>query len=64
MKPLLASVRPLADYLSDTEDDYVLVLHNFKLDTRMFSVNRQNIIFSSWMLLHSFLLGLYIILLR
>lgn len=39
MKPLRASVRPLADYLSDTQDDYVLILRDFKLDTRMFSIN-------------------------
>lgn len=39
MKPLRASVRPLADYLSDTQDDYVLILRDFKLDIRMFSIN-------------------------
>lgn len=39
MKPLRASVKPLADYLSETQDDYVLILRNFELDTRMFSIN-------------------------
>ena len=41
MKPPRACVQPLAAYLYDTEDDYVLVLRDFELDTRMFSLNCQ-----------------------
>lgn len=39
MKPPRASVQPLAEYLFSTDEDYVLVLRDFPLDTRMFSLN-------------------------
>lgn len=39
MKPMRASVRPLYDYLTTTEDEYALVLRDFEIDTRMFSIN-------------------------
>lgn len=39
MKPLRASVIKLKDYLSKTEDDFKLILRNFDLDTKMFSLN-------------------------
>lgn len=39
MKPPKASVQPLTRYLLATNDDYVLMLRNFPLDTFMFSQN-------------------------
>lgn len=39
MKPPKASVQPLTRYLLATDDDYVLLLRNFPLDTFMFSQN-------------------------
>ena len=39
MKPLRASVQPLAEYLYYSDDEFVLVLRDFQLDTRMFSLN-------------------------
>lgn len=39
MKPPKASVQPLTRYLLATDDDYVLMLRNFPLDTFMFSQN-------------------------
>lgn len=39
MKPLKASVQKLADYLYWTDEDYVIVLRDFPIDTRMFSLN-------------------------
>lgn len=39
MKPMRASVQPLLNYLIDTEDVYALVLRNFDIDTKMFSLN-------------------------
>ena len=39
MKPPRACVQPLAEYLHDTTDDFVLVMRDFELDTRMFSLN-------------------------
>lgn len=39
MKPLRAKIQPLAKYLLETKDEYALVLRDFQLDTRMFSLN-------------------------
>lgn len=39
MKPLKATITPLSNYLLYTDDIYALVLRNFKLDERMFSLN-------------------------
>lgn len=39
MKPPKASVQPLTRYLLATDDEYVLMLRNFPLDTFMFSQN-------------------------
>lgn len=39
MKPLRASVQPLAKYILETNDDFALILRDFKIDTRMFSLN-------------------------
>lgn len=39
MKPLKATVTPLGNYLLHTGDTYTLVLRDFKLDERMFSLN-------------------------
>ena len=39
MKPPKASIQPLTRYLLSTDDDYILVLRNFPLDTFMFSQN-------------------------
>lgn len=39
MKPPKASIQPLTRYLLATDDDYVLMLRNFPLDTFMFSQN-------------------------
>ena len=39
MKPMRASVQPLYDYLLNTDDKYAIVLRNFNLDTKMFSLN-------------------------
>lgn len=41
MKPLRASVQPLKDYLLNTDDEFVLVLRDFSLNTQMFSLNLQ-----------------------
>lgn len=39
MKPLRASVQPLYDYLINTKDEFALILRDFDIDTRMFSLN-------------------------
>lgn len=39
MKPPKASVQPLTRYLLATDDEYILVLRDFELDTFMFSQN-------------------------
>lgn len=39
MKPPKATVQPLAKYLLETKEDYILVLRDFDLDTKMFSLN-------------------------
>ena len=39
MKPPRANIQLLTRYLLSTDDDYILVLRDFKLDTRMFSLN-------------------------
>jgi hypothetical protein len=39
MKPPKASIQPLTRYLLATDDEYVLMLRNFPLDTFMFSQN-------------------------
>lgn len=39
MKPPKATVQPLAEYLLNTKEDYILVLRDFDLDTKMFSQN-------------------------
>ncbi len=39
MKPMRASVQPLFEYLVNTKDEYALILRDFNLDTRMFSLN-------------------------
>ena len=39
MKPPKSSIQPLAEYLLLTKDDYLLVMRNFKLNTKMFSAN-------------------------
>lgn len=39
MKPPKASVQPLTRYLLATDDEYILVLRDFALDTFMFSQN-------------------------
>lgn len=39
MKPLKAKIQPLDKFLKETKDEYALVLRNFQLDTRMFSIN-------------------------
>lgn len=39
MKPLKAKIQPLGDYLLNPKEEYALVLRDFKLDTRMFSLN-------------------------
>ena len=39
MKPMRASVQPLLNYLINTSDNYALVLRDFELDGRMFSLN-------------------------
>lgn len=39
MKPPKASIQPLTRYLLSTDDEYILVLRNFPLDTFMFSQN-------------------------
>ena len=39
MKPPKSSIQPLSDFLLYTEDDYLLVMRNFKLNTKMFSAN-------------------------
>lgn len=39
MKPLKAKIQPLAKFLKETKDEYALVLRDFRLDTRMFSIN-------------------------
>ncbi len=37
MKPPKASIQPLTQYLLSTKDDYILVLRNFPIDTKVFS---------------------------
>jgi len=39
VKPLRSSVQPLRNYLLCTDDDYALVLRDYELDTKMFSLN-------------------------
>ena len=39
MKPMKATITSLSNYLLNTRDVYVLVLRDFKLDERMFSLN-------------------------
>lgn len=39
MKPLHARVQKLSDYILNTDEDFVLVMRNFVLDTKMFSLN-------------------------
>lgn len=39
MKPMRASIQPLFDYLVNAQDTYALILRDFELDTRMFSIN-------------------------
>ena len=39
MKPLKATITPLANYLLHTKDTYVLVLRDFSIDEKMFSLN-------------------------
>lgn len=39
MKPPKAAVKRLLDFIYSTQDDYVLTLRDFKLDTNMFSRN-------------------------
>ena len=39
MKPPRASIQPLFDYLKYTDEDYVIVLRDFPLNTEMFSFN-------------------------
>lgn len=39
MKPLKARIQPLADYLLNSDEEFALVLRDFQLDTKMFSVN-------------------------
>lgn len=39
MKPMRAKVQPLADYLLNTDEEFALVLRDFMLDTKMFSIN-------------------------
>lgn len=39
MKPMKATVTPLLDYILNTKDEYRLVLRDFLIDGRMFSLN-------------------------
>lgn len=39
MKPLKARIQPLNEYLLNTKEEFALVLRNFMLDTKMFSIN-------------------------
>lgn len=39
MKPMRAKVTPLVDYILNTDDEYALILRDFQLNTRMFSIN-------------------------
>jgi hypothetical protein len=39
MKPPRAAIQPLANYICNTKDTFVLVMRNFQIDTRMFSLN-------------------------
>lgn len=39
MKPLRASVQPLAEYLYYSNDEFALVIRDFYIDTKMFSLN-------------------------
>lgn len=39
MKPMKAKVQPLLTYLIATNDEFALVLRDFNLDTKMFSIN-------------------------
>lgn len=39
MKPLKARIQPLDEYLLNSNEEFVLVLRDFRLDTKMFSAN-------------------------
>lgn len=39
MKPLKAKIQPLNEYLIGADEDFILVLRDFRLDTKMFSIN-------------------------
>jgi hypothetical protein len=39
MKPIRATIQPLAEYLKFTDDSYSVVMRDFELDTKMFSKN-------------------------
>ena len=39
MKPLKARIQSLNEYLLNTKEDFALVLRDFMLDTKMFSIN-------------------------
>lgn len=39
MKPLKARIQPLAHYLLNSDEEFALVLRDFMLDTKMFSIN-------------------------
>ncbi len=39
MKPLKARIQPLNEYLLNADEEFVLVLRDFALDTKMFSIN-------------------------
>ena len=39
MKPLKATITPLTNYLLHTDDEYALVIRDFALDEKMFSLN-------------------------
>lgn len=42
MKPLKAKIQLLSDYILNTKDNFVLVLKDFDIDNRMFSLNISN----------------------
>ncbi len=42
MKPPKAAVQPLKEYLLNTDEDYRLVIRDFELDTKMFSLNLKD----------------------
>lgn len=39
MKPMRAKIQPLLTYLLTTDDEFALVIRDFDLDTKMFSIN-------------------------